>query len=65
MNLLFKGREFYREFHEHDYEHSEDEPEEVDMEDCPYCEHDSYCPGGCQTGALHHWKFEKKEEEEI
>jgi len=62
---IFRGREWYREFKEQDHEHGEctEEPEEeIDLEECPYCEHNNHCPGGCQTGALHHWKFEKKEE---
>lgn len=66
MNLLFKGREFYREFHEQNHEHSE---EQCDAEDeCDCCKWDELCTGGCKSEMIHTacgYKFEKKEEEEI
>jgi len=63
VNLVFKGREWYREFHEQDYENSGDELEhEDDLGNCTKCEHNSYCTGGCLNRASHCWKFKKKEE---
>jgi radical SAM protein with 4Fe4S-binding SPASM domain len=61
-----KGREWYREFHEQDHEHSEiaDDVEEVEPDGCPDCKHDSYCVGGCKTSFSPSYKFEKREEEE-
>jgi len=63
---LFKGREFYREFHEQDHEYSgvDDEPEE----ECGYCKWDELCSGGCRSKIINTvcgYKFEKKKEEEI
>lgn len=66
MNLLFKGREWYREMKEQDHEHSEDTTEpEVDGDPgiCPNCKHDDICQGGCNSRSGCGYKFEKREDE--
>jgi len=66
VNLLFKGREWYREFHEQDHEHSvETQDDEREYSgDCRNCKWDYHCEGGCRVNPKSVYKFEKKEGEE-
>lgn len=59
VSLLFKGREWFREFHESEYDPIFESRvvEEEDPNNCQNCEHNEGCPGGCMGN-----KFEPKED---
>ena len=59
----FLGREHYQEYHEQEHEQSfEPKAEQIDFGDCPYCEHDDVCEGGCRAGGDTRYKFKLREE---
>ena len=59
------GREWFREFHEQDHEHSSRDDEQEYSGDCRNCKWDLLCEGGCRIFLDSVYKFEKKEDEEV